>query len=191
MAETQTDFQMLMKRVRAGSQGAVRALLERYQQPLFRVIRRRLHKVLRSQCDSEDVLQSVWASFFAIPVGDFDFEEPAALQAYLVEMACSKVIEAYRRRLGTQKRNRNREKSLHGSAAAETEKLRARTPTPSQVVMAKERWAHLIEGLPAHHQRILRLLRQGKTHDEIAAELGYHERTIRRLIQKLEPESPP
>src|SRR5262249_53508722 len=148
MAEKPSEFQVLMERVRAGSQDAVRELLERYKQPLFRVIRRRLHKELRSQCDSEDVLQSVWASFFAIPAGEFDFEDPRALQAYLVDVACSKVIEAFRRRLGTQKRDLSREKSLHGSAAAEAKKLRARTPTPSQVVMAKERWAHLIEGQP-------------------------------------------
>jgi RNA polymerase sigma factor (sigma-70 family) len=190
MGDSQTDFQMLMGRVRAGSQGAVRLLLERYKQPLFRVIRRRLHKQLRSQCDSEDILQSVWTSFFVIPAHEFEFDDPKTLQAYLVDMACNKVIEAFRRRLGTQKRDMNREKSLHGSAAIEARKLRARTPTPSQVVMAKERWAHLIQGQPAHYQRILLLLRQGKTLGEIAADLGLHERTIRRLIQKLEPESP-
>src|SRR5262245_1148600 len=101
MGETQTEFQLLMKRVRARSQGAVRALLEHYKPGLFRVIRRRLHRLLRSQFDSEDVLQSVWASFFAIPADEFDFEDPRALQAFLVEVACGKVIDAYRRRLGT------------------------------------------------------------------------------------------
>jgi RNA polymerase sigma factor (sigma-70 family) len=190
MAETQTDFQRLMVGVRAGNEESVRLLLERYKPPLFRVIRRRLHRELRSQCDSEDVLQSVWSSFFAIPARQFEFEDPAALKAYLVDMACNKVVEAIRRRLGTQKRNLNREKSLHGSAAAEAQTLRARTPTPSQVVMAKERWAHLIEGRPARHQRILLLLRQGKTQSEIAAELGITDRTVRRLIRELQPESP-
>ena len=63
MAEMQNEFEVQMERVRAGSQRAVRALLERYKQPIFRAIRRRLHKELRSRYDSEDFVQSVWSSF--------------------------------------------------------------------------------------------------------------------------------
>jgi len=191
MAEPQTEFEMQMTRVRAGSQRAVCALLERYKQPIFRAVRHRLHKELRSRYDSEDFVQSVWSSFFAIPPDEFDFKSPEALKAFLIDMACNKVIDAIRKRLGTQKRDPNREKSMDGSAAAEAGRVYARTPTPSQVVMAKERWAHLLEGQPAHYQRILRLLRLGKTHVEIAAELGMNERSIRRLIQKLAPEASP
>jgi RNA polymerase sigma factor (sigma-70 family) len=187
MAETRADFETQLKRVRSGSHQAVRALLERYKQPIFRVIRRRLHKELRSRYDSEDFVQSVWSSFFAISPDEFAFESPEALQAFLIDMASKKVIEAIRKR-ATQKRDPKRSKSLDGSARAEARTVSARTPTPSQVVMAKELWANLLEGQPAHHQRILLLLRQGKTHVEIAAELDMSEKSIRRLIKKLAPE---
>jgi RNA polymerase sigma factor (sigma-70 family) len=189
MAKVQSEFEVQMQRVRAGSQRAVRALLERYKLPIFRVIRRRLHKELRSRYDSEDFVQSVWRSFFAIPPDKFEFESPEGLQAFLIDMAGKKVIDAIRKRLGTQKRDPNRSKSLDGSAAAAAGRVSARTPTPSQEAMGNELLAHLLDGRPAHHQQILLLLRQGKTHVEIAAELGMTERSKRRLIRELATEN--
>ena len=61
-------------------------------------------------------------------------------------------------------------------------------PTPSQILVARERFHQLTEGLPAHQRIVLEFLRQGSTHQEIADALGINEKSIRRLVEKIAPE---
>jgi len=46
----------------------------------------------------------------------------------------------------------------------------------------------LLRGQPVHYQRILIALYQGKTQQQVAAELGVNVRTVRRVIEKVIPE---
>jgi RNA polymerase sigma factor (sigma-70 family) len=186
MDETQQEFDALMRRLRDGCPAAVRELLARYEADVLHVVRRQLHRKLRTQYDSVDFVQGVWASFFALGPDDFPrFDNPKALKAYLVKMARHKVFDAFRQRFGTQKRNPNRARSLDGSVAAEAQAVASPQPTPSHVVMAREEWARLLQRYPDRKQQILLLLHQDKTNQEIAAELGMNERTVRRLVSTI------
>jgi RNA polymerase sigma-70 factor (ECF subfamily) len=183
--ESDRDFAILMQRLREGSQEAATELFERYGPHILLVVRRRLSKKLRSKFDSDDFTQAVWASFFALPEGKYSFENPKALIGFLIKLARSKVIDVVRQRFGTAKFDVNREHSLDRSAALWAGALPASQPTPSQVAVAKEQWDRLQAKLPLHQRRILELLLQGKTHEEIAKELDINERTIRRMIDRL------
>ena len=185
MSDSQHEFKLLMQRVREGSEEAARELLRRYGEHILRVVRRKLHKKLRPKFDSCDFVQAVWASFFANAPRKYTFDHPQALIAFLVTLAQNKVVEAVRQRFQRQKYNVNREHSLEGSVACEAAELAARQPTPSQVAVANEEWHRLLAELPAHYQRMLLLLREGHTQREIAQQLGVNERTIRRVIDKL------
>jgi len=185
MADDRESFAGLMQGIRDGSEEAARLLLEKYGPHILRVVRRQMHERMRSKFDSADFTQAVWASFFALQPGRLNFDRPEALVAFLTRLAQNKVIDELRVRFQTQKLNLNRENSLDGSAAHAAALVPAAQPTPSQVAMAKECWHQLLDGLPSHHQRILVLLLQGHTHQEIAGQLGVNERTIRRVIQKV------
>jgi RNA polymerase sigma factor (sigma-70 family) len=180
------DFTDLMQRVRAGSQEAARSLVEQYGDHILRVVRRRLHRKLRSKFDSLDFQQDVWASFFA-DQPQKTFERPEALAAFLAKLARNKVLMAVRQRCRLQKYNVHREHSLDGSAACQAGGVAAPEPTPSQLAVAREKWDQLLEGRPPRHQHILILLRQGYTHKQIAQELGVDERTVRRVVRKYGP----
>ena len=52
--------------------------------------------------------------------------------------------------------------------------------------MANEQWENLLRGLPPEYQRMLELLRQGYTHEEIAENLGIYTKVIQRFLEKLE-----
>jgi RNA polymerase sigma factor (sigma-70 family) len=183
MAEDPQSFQLLMQRVRAGSPEAARELFDQYGHHVRRVVRRTLHKKLRSKFDSSDFVQSVWATFFAArPPG---IATPEDLCAFLNRLARNKVVEVFRQRCQTDKYNVNRERSLEGSAAYQATRMAARQPTPSQVAVANEQWDQLRHDLPAHYRDILELTRQGNTQQEIAQKLNLHERTIRRVLRKL------
>jgi RNA polymerase sigma factor (sigma-70 family) len=62
--------------------------------------------------------------------------------------------------------------------------LPGRQPTPSQLLIAEEEWRRLLLGLPPHHRQMLVLLRQGHTQEEVARQLGFNEKTVRRVLER-------
>ena len=58
-------------------------------------------------------------------------------------------------------------------------------PRPSEVMVAEELWEQLIELCPPEHHELLRLSRQGATASEIAAQVGLHEGSVRRILREL------
>jgi RNA polymerase sigma-70 factor (ECF subfamily) len=191
MSADRDEFKNLMQRVRDGSEDAARELLDRYGEHILRVVRRKLSRELRSKFDSVDFVQAVWASFFVGAPKQRDFDRPQALIAFLVTLAQNKVIDAVRQRMQSQKYNINRERALDGSVSADAAGLAAREPTPSQVAVANDEWRRLLADLPARYQRMLELLRQGHTQKDIARELGVNEKTVRRVLDKLNEEPTP
>jgi RNA polymerase sigma-70 factor (ECF subfamily) len=183
------QFQGLMRRVREGDQQAARELVKVYSPHILRVVRRRLHERLRTQFDSRDFEQEVWASFFEAAQHHGSFDRPEALVKYLVRVASAKVIDAFRTRVQTANHNPNRARSLDGSAAGHADGLVARQPTPSKVAMAREQWDEMLKSQPVHYRRMLLLLAQGMTQQQIADEMGINARTVRRVIEKLAPET--
>jgi RNA polymerase sigma-70 factor (ECF subfamily) len=187
MSATGNEFQELMQRLRQGSDGAARELLNRYGPHIKKVIRQRLHRKLRPKFDSVDFSQAVWASFFADQARLRSFDSPETLTKFLGAMARNKVVEAFRQRVQTEKYDVDRERPLQGPKGTDSVAIPATQPTASQFVMAEEEWDRLAQGQPAYKVQILNLLRQGFTHQEIAAKIGINEKTIRRLIRQLHP----
>ncbi|HEX5273512.1 MAG TPA: sigma-70 family RNA polymerase sigma factor [Gemmataceae bacterium] len=191
MPETRDEFADLMRRLREGSDDAARELLDRYGEHILRVVRRKLSRELRSKFDSVDFVQAVWASFFAGGPPQRRFDHPQALMAFLVTLAQNKVIDAVRQRMQTQKYNINRERRLEDSVTGESGDLPARQPTPSQEAVANDEWRRLLGELPDRYRRMLVLLRDGHTQKDIARELNVNEKTIRRVLEKLNEEPGP
>src|SRR5262249_13875380 len=180
------EFSDMMRQVQAADPEAIRRLIREYGPYILRVVRRRLHQRMRSQFDSHDFVQDVWTGFFSAPPAT-TFDRPEALIRYLVRMARNTVIDAFRERMENEATHPKRARSLDGSAAGYAPRLRADGPTPSRVAMAREQWEHLLRDQPVHYQRILVLLSQGLTQLQVADELGIHERTVRRVVEKVAP----
>ncbi len=183
------DFKALMQRLHEGSEEAAREVHRVYGPHLRRVIRRRLTQQLRSKFDSLDFAQDVWTSFFAERSRLQHFEHPEALIAFLANMAYHKIVDTFRQRVQTQKNDLAREHSLDSEGLNEGRNLVARQPTPSQEFVAKETWDRLLADQPEHYRKVLYLLREGESYREIADRLGINEKTVRRVIRKLAPES--
>jgi RNA polymerase sigma-70 factor (ECF subfamily) len=183
MAEPNEDFRGLMDRVRSGSEEAAREMFDRYSGHIARVVRRRLSQQMRSQYDSVDFLQAVWASFFALPANRFEFTRTEELLGFLSRMACNKVIDAVRRR-GTQKEGAGREQPVAGGAPNPDE-MPLHQPTPSQEVIAEERWQRLLEGEEAPKRQVLEMLRLGHSYGSISRATGLDPKTIQRFLRRL------
>jgi RNA polymerase sigma factor (sigma-70 family) len=136
---------------------------------------------LRSEFDSADFLQQVWQSFFAGDLGDYDFDTPESLVAFLVRVAEGKVRDGARRVL-SKKRDAN---PVPNENAVSASQVAGPQPTPSQEVMAKDCLQQMVDGEPPHVRRLLEMLRQGHTHAAVAAELGVSERSVHRVLNRL------
>lgn len=180
MSESATEFVELMARVRTGSQEAMTELCRRYGGHLRRVVRRKLSQRLRGQFDSLDFTQDVWVSFVAVPAEQYTFDTPEQLVLFLSRVACNKVVDAYRQRLGAGKRIEQQEPTPESIPVPAS-----REPTPSQAFLADERWERILDGLTPAQREVVDLLRQGHTHHEISEQLGLHVKEIQRLVRKL------
>jgi RNA polymerase sigma factor (sigma-70 family) len=180
--ETVLDFDSLMRRVRDGCPEAVAEAVARFSPHIRRVVRCRLSPRLRERFDSQDFMQSVWANFFRTPDRAAAFATPDDLTKFLARMARCKVVNAARRDFKTDKRDRGRE--VQGGDDRDVP-LVGHEPTPSQVVIAAERWERMLAGQPEHYRRALILLRQGYTHHEIALRIGVNPKALKRFLRRL------
>lgn len=179
------DVPDLIARARAGDDEAIRTFVGRFEREVRLMVRDRLPRRLRNQFDSMDFVQAVWQSFFAdLKEGSQEFENARHLRGFLAGVARNKVFEQDRRLTRTEKYAVARERPLYvrrGEREVAID-LPAADPTPSQNVQASERLALLTEGRPPREVAVLTLRHEGRTIDDIAAKLGIHEKTVRRII---------
>jgi RNA polymerase sigma factor (sigma-70 family) len=183
MSDDEQTFSALLQGIKEGSEEAARQFLARYGKYIRHVARRHLIQKLRTKFDSEDFLQEVCVSFFSHPPGPEDFSDPAALLDFLGKIARNKVADAARQRLSW-RWDVNQENSLDGSARFAAESLQTRDPTPSEVVGVEET-CQALAGPHAHRGKLLYMLRNGYTQEEIARVLGLSVRHVKRLVQQL------
>jgi RNA polymerase sigma factor (sigma-70 family) len=188
MSQGSNDFQTLMQQLRAGSQEAANELATKYASHVRRAVRDRMRGELRPKYDSVDFEQQVWKSFFAEAKSLPDLQDPAQLIGYLVGIARHKVADEGRHLL-TQKHDVQREVRIDERAATEGSHPASRDPTPSAVAVFHEEFELLVSNQPPQVRRLVELKMQGMTNHEIADALGVHERTVRRMMERLEEQN--
>lgn len=188
MLHLDEEFRALLQRVRTGCPDATRRLFEVYQAPILHIVRRKLHPRMRNHYDSQDFLQDVWSSFYAMTPEAWNFETADQLCAFLGDLAAKKVVDRFRQRFTTANQGLDRIRSLDGSAALAANNQSAPDPTPSRVAMAREQLERLLDGQTDDFQRLILLAASGRTSDEIAQELKLPARTVRRLLENFREE---
>ena len=180
------EFTALLDQVRAGSEQAAWDLFEQFNQPILRVVRRRLPEELRGKFDSVDFVQATWASIFAHRSRMVDFDHAGQFVAYVGKIAANKIGMEIRRRMTGKKYPVQTERPLtNESTTTDPPDLKA---SPSQIAIARERWSHLLKNRSPHHQEMIRMRFAGHTYQEIADQLGFDERTVRRVMERLTKE---
>jgi RNA polymerase sigma-70 factor (ECF subfamily) len=162
-----TDF---IRRIRAGDEQAAVEMVRRYEPLIRREVRPHLED--RRLCrlfDSMDVCQSVLKSFFVrTAAGQYDLDTPEQLQRLLVTMARNKLASAARSEHRLKRDNRRDAVS----GAEQLESVADDTPSPSEVVAARELLERVRQGLSAEELQLSELRNQGVAWADIAAQLG-------------------
>jgi RNA polymerase sigma-70 factor (ECF subfamily) len=180
----------LIRRCRAGEQGARESLFNRYQAYLQMLARAQLGRHLRGKCDPSDVVQMTLLEAHR-DFSAFQGSQEPELLAWLRRILAHNLFNEARR-FAAQQRDTAREISLdqvrtgvEHSSIALARGLAADTPSPSQVAAQREaavRLADALAQLPEDYQTVL-LLRifEELPAEEVAQRMGRSAGAVRML----------
>lgn len=182
-----SSFDDLMSRLRAGDSRAATELFDRFSQRLIALARSRLDRLIRRKEDPEDVLQSVFKSFFLRQEqGRWElldsWDSLWGLLTVITLRKCGHRIEFFQ----AAKRDVTREV---GEAPADASWVAwqavASDPTPSEAAILAETVDQLLAGMEERDRPVLLLSLQGYSPAEISGRIGRTERTVYRVLERV------
>jgi RNA polymerase sigma factor (sigma-70 family) len=178
------DLIALVDRWRAGDEQAARTVHEMFQGPLVRLAGGLLPGWLQQRLGPEDVVQSVFRSFFAgLRRGEFALERSCDLWLLLMAMTRKKLQKKVEFHLA-RKRSPKNEVTLpkHDERAGG---LAARDEDAEDLVALADELRLVLAELDPRGRRVLELRLQDFDYERIAGELGTSSRTVRRDLDRI------
>jgi RNA polymerase sigma-70 factor (ECF subfamily) len=181
---SEEPFAELMTRLRQGDDAAAAEVFHHFVRRLIGFTRGQLETWVRLKTDPEDVVQSVYKSFFTrYEAGQFAVADWDSLWGLLTCIAVRKCAN-HARFWQAARRESGREVSLPPDAALEDDRqLLAREPTPAEAAALTDTLEHLMQDLSATDRAILVLHLQGREIPAISTEVARSERTVRRTLE--------
>jgi hypothetical protein len=178
MSETRS-FRELMALVRAGDAQAATELVRRYEPAIRRIAHVRLRdRRLRRSFDSQDVCQSVLASFYAhVALGGVELESEDHVLKLLALMTQRKTAAKARGQRAACRDDRRTEANPDAGLA-----VPAPDPSPSQQVAGEELLGEFRRRLTAEELQLCELRKQGRGWDQIAATVGGTPEGLRKKL---------
>ncbi|MCA8986973.1 MAG: protein kinase [Planctomycetaceae bacterium] len=175
--------QELLQAWNTGNEAAARLLVHRYLTRLLALAKSRLSRTLGRRLDAEDIVFSVWRSFFVgVDQGRFETTSEDDLWPLLVTLTVRKLARQHERHHALL---RNANLDISWDAAAEWREAISQDPSPDQAAILTEEVDALWSSLSETDQNILRLQLQGEKQADIAASLNCSKRTVRRSQQRI------
>jgi RNA polymerase sigma-70 factor (ECF subfamily) len=176
--KTITDHS-LIRRFREGEEDAATRLYFRYAARLQALASNQTSPQLASRFDPEDVVQSVFRTFFRrVSEGLYDVPPGEELWGLLLVLSLNKI-----RGLGTYHRamKRDAQKTFGSHVLREIE--RAEPHDETSLAVLRMVVDDLLQGLPVIHQPVVQLRINGHTVDEITKQTGRSKRTVERVLR--------
>jgi RNA polymerase sigma-70 factor (ECF subfamily) len=170
----------LLAQLCSGDTAAAGETYRYFERYLRTVVRRNLAPGLRAKFDSEDVVQSVWATLLhGFQQGEWRFPDVDHLRAFLVKATRNRFLDRVRQH------GRFVERELPLTDLEPDEMPHARDARPSQLAEGEDLWQQVLALCPPEHLELVRLKREGVDLDEIARRLGLHRDSVRRVLRQL------
>ena len=165
----------------AGDDRAARAVFDSYSERLVRLADRHLSQKLAGRVDGEDVVQSVFRTFFRRGTeGEFHIDSSAQLWQLLVKITVLKARQKARHHTAAM-----RDAAAERDVAAGFDAISSE-PGPDDAVALVEQVDVLLRDLPPLYGRLLGLRLQGHTATAAAEELGVSRQTVHRALKLLQ-----
>jgi RNA polymerase sigma-70 factor (ECF subfamily) len=175
----------LMNLWRGGDQAAAQQLFDRYVNRLLGVAKRRISQRLSGRIDAEDVVQSVFRTFFVrARDGQFSVEDPDDVCKLLARITVHKVLRQVEHHTAA-KRDAGAETSHGEDSQQRMAEVLDREPSPEAANLFVDQLEKLLAQLKPEEQQILEMRMQGHGTEEIAAKLKTYDRKIRRVMERI------
>ncbi len=185
MSEAPNDPRQLIERWQTGSETAAQQLFDRYVEKLLVLARWHISEKLRSRIDPEDVVQSVFRTFFIrLKNESFTFDEADDLFKLLTRITLNKTLRqvAFHR---AARRSPEREMGKGNSEQDSIMQVLDTEPDPQTVVAFADHLKSFLGKFSEQEQQIIEMRLQGHSSEEIAQKLGTYDRKIRRVLERI------
>jgi RNA polymerase sigma factor (sigma-70 family) len=174
----------LIQRHQAGDPEAANKIFDHFSRRLCPLAERHLSQKLAGRVEGEDVLQSVFRTFFARSArGEFQIDSRAQLWQLLVKITVLKARQKGRHHTA-KKRDARREQPI--PADDWLIKCGNRDPGPEEAAALVDQIESLLHGLPPLYENILQQRLQGYAVAEIATKLQVSRQTVYRALGLLQ-----
>jgi RNA polymerase sigma-70 factor, ECF subfamily len=175
--------QSLLARIHAGSEGAAGAIHERYAQRLLALTLAKSSPDLKVREDAEDIVQSVFGSFFrAAQNGLYTAPEGEELWGLFLVIALNKI-----RAKGAHHRAAKRDIRRTVNEASPADDGASFDPPSddeSAAVILRMVVDEILDRLPSSHRDVLNLRIEGYEIAEIAVKTAKSKRSVERILQE-------
>jgi RNA polymerase sigma-70 factor (ECF subfamily) len=179
-AEQEPSDHSLVRQVRQGNQDAAELLYRRYAQRLLTLVQARQLPDVASRVDSDDIVQSVFGSFFrGVSRGMYDAPKGEDLWHLFLVITLNKI-----RAKGVFHRAAKRDVRLTVGGAAIERYPDGPTSGEDAYVLLKLAVEEALDSLPAQHRRVVQLRMEGYEVAEIAKLMERGKRSVERILQE-------
>jgi RNA polymerase sigma-70 factor (ECF subfamily) len=180
------SFVDLVRRLKTGDDALVNELFQRYARRLIGLARTHLDGKLRQKVDPEDVVQSVYKSFFrrleADQVEMIDWDSLWYFLTVMTLRKCAGQAEHYQ----AGRRDVRREAATQeNDSKASWRAVIDREPTPDEAVILTETVEHTMRDFDPEDRAVVVLSLQGYSVREISLQLKRADRSVRRLRERV------
>jgi RNA polymerase sigma-70 factor (ECF subfamily) len=170
----------LNEQLRAGDPQAAEAVFVRYANQLVRIAEQHLSKKLASRLGGDDVVQSVFRTFFRrVEAGEFQIDSSGDLWRLLVRITILKARAKARHHMAAKR-------AAEAEVVADSDDLVAsvsgREPNPAEAAELVDLMDALLAGLPEEYARVLESRLSGDSVAETASRLGMSRQGVYRML---------
>jgi RNA polymerase sigma-70 factor (ECF subfamily) len=177
------SFQQLFEQLRRRDNAAAIEVVDRYAERLIALARSRLDRRLRQRLDPEDVIQSVFRTFFVrLANGQVVLRDWDSLWGLLVCITVRKCLMAHRHHHAAV-RDINREDAPASWQRAGNWAFLDRAPDSSECLLLEETLEQVLQGLKPQEGEMVVLSLQGQTPLEVARKVGYSASKVYRVLE--------
>jgi RNA polymerase sigma-70 factor, ECF subfamily len=189
MVDPDGNWDRLIQGLRQGDSLAAREFCDHYGAMMERLADKHLSPGVRRRVGPEDVVQSACRTFLRrVRGGEFQLPDSEALWRLLCAITVTKVREQTRFHL-RQKRGLGHEVA----AALDPDDSRLGGfmpadpgPSPDEAVEFADQFQQVLGTLDEEERQVVDLKLQDYTNDEVGERMGCSERTVRRLLKRIE-----
>jgi RNA polymerase sigma factor (sigma-70 family) len=182
-------WQQVIQGLWTGDRQSVQDFCAEYGSALERLADKHLPAALRRRIGPEDVVQSACRTFMRrARLGEFKLADSDSLWRLLCAITLTKVREQARYHL-RQRRGVDQEVALNPTpddSSGPGFQPAAHEPTPAEAAEFADQFQHVVAQLDDEERQVVDLKLQECTNEEVALRMGCSERTVRRILKRVQ-----